>query len=211
MPRDTTTTWPGTSPTASRMAPSWSIPSASVGTSSVPATSPAWTPKAITSRAPGSFRRPCSSTSCCTSIGTTPGVVLHNHPRWGTIWADSHRIPPIYDQTGAMYGGTIAIDSAYQGGVNQTANALEVVEALGDADVALMVNHGVLIIGSDVREAYLRAAVFEWRCRQAWHVEALGSGVPMERRDGKRIRRPDQRCPWRTGISTTGSPPRRAV
>ena len=108
------------------------------------------------------------------------GVVIHNHPRWGTIWADSHRIPPIYDQTGAMYGGTIAIDAAYQGGVNQTANALEVVEALGDADVALMVNHGVLIIGNDVREAYFRAAVFEWRCRQAWHVEALGSGVPME-------------------------------
>ncbi len=78
-----------------------------------------------------------------------------------------------------MYGGKIAIDAAYQGAVNQTANALEVVEALGDADVALMVNHGVLIIGNNVREAYFRAAVFEWRCRQAWHVEALGSGVPM--------------------------------
>ena len=119
------------------------------------------------------------------------GVVLHNHPR-GTIWADSHRIPPIYDQTGAMYGGTIAIDSAYQGGVNQRANALEVVEALGDADVALMVNHGVLIIGSDVREAYLRAAVLEWRCRQAWHVSTRLRCADGER-DGKRIRRPDQR------------------
>lgn len=107
------------------------------------------------------------------------GVVIHNHPRWGTIWADSHRIPPIYDQTSAMYGGKIAIDAAYQGGVNQTSAALEVVEALGDADVAFMVNHGVLIIGNDVSAAYFRAAVIEWRCRQAWHVEALGSGVPM--------------------------------
>lgn len=108
------------------------------------------------------------------------GVVIHNHPRWGTIWADSHRIPPIYDQTSAMYGGTIAIDASYEGPVNQTANAREVVEALGDADVAFMVNHGVLIIGSDIREAYLRAAVVEWRSRQAWHVEALGSGVPVQ-------------------------------
>ncbi len=107
------------------------------------------------------------------------GVVIHNHPRWGTIWADCHRVPPVYDQTGAMYGGEIAVDSSYQGPVNQTANAEEVVEALGDADIALMVNHGVLIIGRDIREAYLRAAVFEWRCRQAWHVEALGGGVPM--------------------------------
>jgi ribulose-5-phosphate 4-epimerase/fuculose-1-phosphate aldolase len=43
-----------------------------------------------------------------------------------------------------------------------------------------MVNHGVLIIGRDIHEAYFRAAVVEWRCRQAWHVEALGSGVPMD-------------------------------
>ena len=109
----------------------------------------------------------------------TAGVVIHNHPRWATIWADSHRIPPVYDQTGAMYGGGIAIDSSYDGPVNQTENALEVVKALGSADVAFMVNHGVLVIGSDISEAYLRAAVIEWRCRQAWHVEALGSGVPM--------------------------------
>ncbi len=107
------------------------------------------------------------------------GVVIHNHPRWGTIWADSHRIPPVYDQTSAMFAGEIAIDASYEGPVDQTANALDVVKALGQADVAFMVNHGVLIIGKNVREAYLRAAVVEWRCRQAWHVEALGSGVAM--------------------------------
>jgi ribulose-5-phosphate 4-epimerase/fuculose-1-phosphate aldolase len=107
------------------------------------------------------------------------GVVIHNHPRWATIWADSHRVPPAYDQTSAMYGGTIAIDNFYEGPVNQTANAHEVVKALGDADVALMVNHGVLVIGGNVQEAYLRAAVLEWRCRQAWRVEALGPGVPL--------------------------------
>lgn len=107
------------------------------------------------------------------------GVVIHNHPRWGTIWADSHRIPPVYDQTSAMYAGPIAIDASYEGPVNQTSNALDVVKALGDADVALMVNHGVLVIGKDVSEAYIRAAALEWRCRQAYHVETLGSGVPM--------------------------------
>jgi L-fuculose-phosphate aldolase len=107
------------------------------------------------------------------------GVVIHNHPRWGTVWADSHRVPPVYDQTSAMYGGEIAIDTSYEGPVNQTSNALDVVTALGDADVALMVNHGVLVIGRDISEAYMRAAVLEWRCQQAWRVETLGSGVPM--------------------------------
>jgi L-fuculose-phosphate aldolase len=108
------------------------------------------------------------------------GVVVHNHPRWGTIWADAHRVPPIYDQTAAMYSGEIAVYDDYEGPVNEMLNATRAVEALGTADAALLANHGVLVIGKDVREAYIRSMVLEWRCRQAWHVEALGGGVPMK-------------------------------
>lgn len=107
------------------------------------------------------------------------GVVVHNHPRWGTIWADAQRVPPIYDQTGAMYSGEIAVYDDYEGPVNEMFNATRAVESLGSADAALLANHGVLVIGRDVREAYIRSMVLEWRCRQAWHVEALGGGVPM--------------------------------
>jgi L-fuculose-phosphate aldolase len=107
------------------------------------------------------------------------GVVVHNHPRWGTIWSDAHRIPPIYDQTGAMYSGEIAMYNAYDGPVNDRSNASGAVEALGSANAALLANHGVMVIGKDIEEAYIRAMVLEWRCRQAWHVEALGGGVPM--------------------------------
>ena len=107
------------------------------------------------------------------------GVVVHNHPRWGTIWADAHRVPPIYDQTSAMYSGEIVVYDDYAGPVNDTFNSETAVEALGPADVALLANHGVLVIGKDIREAYMRAMILEWRCRQAWHVEALGGGVPM--------------------------------
>ncbi|MGI9293531.1 MAG: class II aldolase/adducin family protein, partial [Pseudomonadales bacterium] len=31
-------------------------------------------------------------------------VVIHNHARWSGIWANMHRIPPVYDQTGAHCG-----------------------------------------------------------------------------------------------------------
>jgi ribulose-5-phosphate 4-epimerase/fuculose-1-phosphate aldolase len=107
------------------------------------------------------------------------GVVVHNHPRWGTIWADAHRVPPVYDQTGAMYSGQIAVYDDYAGPVNDMFNSEQAVQALGSADVALLANHGVLVIGKDVRDAYMRSMILEWRCRQAWHVEALGGGVPM--------------------------------
>jgi L-fuculose-phosphate aldolase len=108
------------------------------------------------------------------------GVVVHNHPRWGTIWADAQRIPGIYDQTSAMCSGEIALYDQYDGPVNDASNAGGAVAALGTANVALLANHGVLVIGQDIGQAYIRAMVLEWRSRQAWHVEALGGGVPMK-------------------------------
>lgn len=107
------------------------------------------------------------------------GVAIHNHPEWGTIWADIGRAPEIYDQTSALYAGDVAVFEDYLGPVDQTENARAAVAALGDANVALLANHGVLILGATVRQAYLRASAFEWRCRQAWRVAAAGGGRPM--------------------------------
>src|SRR5205085_7412470 len=40
-------------------------------------------------------------------------VAVHNHPRWGTIWADLHRVPPVYDQTSALLGGPLVLYDTY--------------------------------------------------------------------------------------------------
>ena len=53
--------------------------------------------------------------------------------------------------------------------------------AIGDSNVGLLANHGVVVLGRDIEQAYLRAMSFEWRCRQAWHIAAAGGGVPMDR------------------------------
>jgi L-ribulose-5-phosphate 4-epimerase len=108
------------------------------------------------------------------------GVAVHNHPRWGTIWADLQRIPPVYDQTGALVAGEIALFDEYEGNVADPSNARKAVEALGEARMALLANHGVFVVGSDVRQAHHRAVTLEWRCRQAWHVEAVGPGRPLD-------------------------------
>ncbi|MFZ4519762.1 MAG: class II aldolase/adducin family protein [Microthrixaceae bacterium] len=107
-------------------------------------------------------------------------VAVHNHPRWGTIWADLRRVPPVYDQTSAMVPGDPALYADFDGSVDRVANARACVEALGDARTALLANHGVFVVGADVAQAHHRAVVLEWRCRQAWHVEALGGGVPVD-------------------------------
>jgi ribulose-5-phosphate 4-epimerase/fuculose-1-phosphate aldolase len=110
-----------------------------------------------------------------------PDVVVgvHNHSRWGTIWADLQRVPPIYDQTSAMVDGQVALFDAYDGDVAQRRNAEAAVTALGDAKLALLANHGVFVVGDSIRQAHQRAITLEWRCRQAWHVEAVGGGVPL--------------------------------
>ncbi len=108
------------------------------------------------------------------------GVVVHNHPRWGTIWADLHRVPPVYDQTGAMVPDDPVLYDDFNGPVTGDENARACVEALGDGRMALLANHGVLVVGRDIAQAHHRSVVLEWRCRQAWHVEALDTGVPVK-------------------------------
>jgi L-fuculose-phosphate aldolase len=107
-------------------------------------------------------------------------VAVHNHSRWGTIWANLQRIPAVYDQTSAMVPGDPALYDDFNGSVNEVDNAKACVEALGDARMALLANHGVFVVGTDIAQAHHRAVVLEWRCRQAWHVEALGDGVPVK-------------------------------
>lgn len=106
-------------------------------------------------------------------------VAVHNHPRWGTLWADAHRVPPVYDQTGAMVPGDPALFADFDGSVDAVDNARACVDALGDASSVLLGNHGVFVVGRDIAQAHHRAVVLEWRCRQAWHVEAMGGGAPV--------------------------------
>jgi ribulose-5-phosphate 4-epimerase/fuculose-1-phosphate aldolase len=103
---------------------------------------------------------------------------VHNHPQWGTIWADLQRVPPAYDQSSAFVGDIAVVDE-FAGLVADMDTARDVVGRMGGADIALLGNHGVLVLAPDVTQAALRALYLEWRCRNAWHVEAIGGGIPI--------------------------------
>jgi len=106
-------------------------------------------------------------------------VIVHNHSRFGTLWANAKRVPPIYDQTSAQVDGEIAVFDEYGGTVEDPREANAAVTALGDRKWALLANHGVFVVARDLRQAHLRCLTLEWRCRQAWHMEALGGGHSM--------------------------------
>jgi ribulose-5-phosphate 4-epimerase/fuculose-1-phosphate aldolase len=106
-------------------------------------------------------------------------VAVHNHPRWGTVWASAMRVPPVHDQTSSLVDNDIALHDEYGQPVADVDEARGVVESLGTRKAALLGHHGVLVVAKDVGQAYARCMSLEWRCRMAWHVEALGGAAPM--------------------------------
>lgn len=119
------------------------------------------------------------------------GVAVHHHPRWGIVWADLQRVPPCYDQSSALGGGDLVCVDEYRGSVDDADTADAAVAAMGDADLALLANHGVFVLGQSVRAAHQRAVALEQRCRHAWHVEALGGGRPFPEPAATRFRQSD--------------------
>jgi L-fuculose-phosphate aldolase len=89
-------------------------------------------------------------------IGAICIVVVHNHAQWSGIWANMHRVPPVYDQTGAHCGAELPLYNEYQGTFENEATSLSVAQSLGDANWALLANHGALVVGKDLRQAHLR-------------------------------------------------------
>ncbi|ADP80510.1 class II aldolase/adducin family protein [Pseudofrankia inefficax] len=103
---------------------------------------------------------------------------VHNHPLFGTVWADLGEIPPIYDQSSALGGGgDLVLVNEYSGPVNDAATARSAVDAMNGGHLALLAGHGVFVLGGSARAVFQRAVALEQRCQRAWHVRAAG-GTP---------------------------------
>lgn len=114
-------------------------------------------------------------------------VVIHNHTHWSGIWANLHRVPPVYDQTGAHCGLDLPLYNEYDGTFEDEKTSLSAAQALGDSKWALLANHGALVVGKDLRQAHLRAITLEWRCKRAYEVELLGGGVPLNDEEVEKV------------------------
>jgi L-ribulose-5-phosphate 4-epimerase len=103
---------------------------------------------------------------------------VHNHPLYGTVWADMGEVPPVLDQSSALGGGgDLALVNEYSGPVNDPVSARRAVEQMGEACSALLAGHGVFVLGGSARAVHQRAVALEQRCQRAWHVRAAGSGA----------------------------------
>lgn len=113
-----------------------------------------------------------------------PGVevALHNHPLYGTVWADAKEIPPALDQSSVLGGGgDLVLVEEYGGTVDDPGTAAAAVAAMGDAELVLLAGHGVFVLGNSIRAVHQRAVALEQRCQRAWHVRAMaGAGQRID-------------------------------
>lgn len=110
-------------------------------------------------------------------------VVMHTHQPWAlalNMLQDNRLLPA--SQTAAFFHGHVAYDDTYSG----TADFVEEGERLarmmsdkrGSKHVLFMKNHGVLVTGDTVAQAYRRLYKLERVCRA--QVLAMSTGKPLE-------------------------------
>jgi ribulose-5-phosphate 4-epimerase/fuculose-1-phosphate aldolase len=68
----------------------------------------------------------------------------------------------------------LVVVDEYDGPVNDRGSAARAVKAMGDAAMALLAGHGVLVLGGSARAVHQRAVALEQRCQHAWYARTAG-------------------------------------
>jgi ribulose-5-phosphate 4-epimerase/fuculose-1-phosphate aldolase len=106
-------------------------------------------------------------------------VVMHTHQTWAValnMLKDNRLLPA--SQTAAFFDGHVAYDDTYTGTADFIEEGERLAGVIGDKHVLFMKNHGVLVTGDSVAQAYRRLYMLERVCRA--QVLATGTGKPLE-------------------------------
>lgn len=106
-------------------------------------------------------------------------VVMHTHQTWAVAlnMLKDNRVLPA-NQTAAFFHGQVAYDDTYQGTADFIDEGERLARLMGNKPVVMLKNHGILVTGNTVGEAYKRLYKMERICRT--QVLALSTGKPLE-------------------------------
>jgi ribulose-5-phosphate 4-epimerase/fuculose-1-phosphate aldolase len=106
-------------------------------------------------------------------------VVMHTHQTWAlalNMLKDNRLVPA--NQTAAFFHGRVAYDDTYAGTADFIEEGERLARVIGNKHVLFMKNHGVLVTGATVAQAYRRLYKLERVCRA--QVLAMSTGQPLE-------------------------------
>jgi len=109
---------------------------------------------------------------------TGANVILHTHQTWALAlnMLEDNRLLPA-SQTAAFFTRSIAYDDGYTGLAASLSEGERLARVLGDKQIMFMKNHGVLVTGDTVGQAYRRLYKLERVCRA--QVLAMSTGKPI--------------------------------
>jgi ribulose-5-phosphate 4-epimerase/fuculose-1-phosphate aldolase len=106
-------------------------------------------------------------------------VVLHTHQTWAgalNMLEDNRLLAT--SQTAAFFQGRIAYDDHYGGTAGTLDEGERLAALLGDKNILFMKNHGVLVVGETVAQAYRWLYRLERVCRS--QILAMSTGRPLQ-------------------------------
>ena len=100
-------------------------------------------------------------------------AIVHTHSAYASAMSVAHlEIPPILDEQMAVIGGAVKLAEYAPSGSRELAR--NVVEALEDRNAVLMMNHGVVGVGADIREAFTVCEMVEKSAQAYYLCSTLG-------------------------------------
>jgi ribulose-5-phosphate 4-epimerase/fuculose-1-phosphate aldolase len=100
-------------------------------------------------------------------------VVVHNHPPYAAALAAVGELPDLVHQNSSILADELVLVSDYDGEVDKPALGAELAESIGDASVALLVSHGVIVTAPTIEEAVYKSVLFERTCHLHWLVRVM--------------------------------------
>lgn len=97
-------------------------------------------------------------------------VVIHNHPYYVSLLAALGELPDLVHQTGSLFLDDMCFVDTYDGEVDTATRAKDLADRIGDANLTILANHGVIATGRNLPEAVYRAASIERVCKLAYDV-----------------------------------------
>ena len=118
-------------------------------------------------------------------------AIVHTHPPYVTGYSALGRVIEIYDQVGSFLFEEQAVYNEFTGTIFSEEGATPIAAALGAKRLAILKNHGLLAVGSDLRVALIdtllaeRAARIQALATQfgATSADALSADVARQTRD----------------------------
>ena len=106
-------------------------------------------------------------------------VVLHTHQTWALALnsLDNNRLLPV-NQTAAFFHNHVAYDDTYAGTADFVEEGERLAGLMGSKHIVFLKNHGVLVVGDTVAQAYRRIYKLERVCRA--QVLAMSTGQPLK-------------------------------